>query len=356
MRHHLIATFSLALALGVTGCTMGPGVSTDPVSGAGSLKTASLDLSLDWMRQTQALMSDITDATLSVTVPGKPAYLRTFAGADLKTTVHLDGLPTGDATIRMEAAQGSESLGSGMAYAPLLAGRRSSVRMRLVLDSRGDTNLLPFTPLGPIDLASALASQLIGFVDDGSVSGGRYDVSAGNSGTQTVSGDQGQVLFANLYSGQVQLRYGYDYPGSGPAYAAPKVVAYAVSEPATVSATQTAIPTASLDIGWDFSTLQPQPNTTLTARTFELSWPAKPGVEDPKYVIELYNSWNYQATPVQTLETSARRVSLTLDDRIQAGTRYLVLKYKRGSGTYGGGNAHGRSQAIPLVVPAPVSP
>lgn len=343
----------IVLSLTLTGCNLLPGMTADRQGSFQiTTQTASMDLKLDWARGTQALSSEITDATLSVKVSGKAPYQRAFKYSDITAnTLHLDGLPTGDATIRMEVARGAEPFGSGTTYAPLVAGRRTSVMLIVSLESRGETNLRPFTPLGPVDLASAFASQLIGIVDDGALSGRSYEINTNWSNYLTVSGDMGQALFTNLTNGPVQLQFGSDYNQSV-AYAVPKAVQFAMSDPATVSATQSAIPTATLNVGWDFTYMQPQPNTVLASRTVDLSWPAKPGVDDPKYIIEIYGSTGTN-TPFQSLETSAQSVRMTLNDNVQAGTRYLVLKYKRGSGTYGGRNAYGRSQAIPLIVPAP---
>jgi len=329
----------------------------------------------------QLVAKDIANLRVELTFEDGSMESRTLPKIENETDyLDLSNLPPGEASIKVTAlAASGDAIGHGYSMALLIPGRRSYASLRILLDSQGQTYLNPFSPLTSLADQNVLGSQFHGRVIADRVPGeelrlvayyretySSYFYSVGS----TLVTAAGTANFFNLSNGTYQL--GYQAPGYGGigyttssdggfslARSMPRRPEFALSAPVTVSADQEAAPQVTLNLDWDLGDASPAINAVLPSREVTFDFPAKVGLTDPKYAIEIYDSFDGNLlVPVQRFESSANdlvtgrtRVSFTLADEVRAGTRYYVLRYWEGSGTYGGANAYGRTPLIPFIVP-----
>ena len=376
------ATRALVLALMTSlwgaGCT--PGLVSPMVSQQPNL--ASLRLKVDRGMGLQLIAKDVANLRVELTFEDGRVESRVLPKNEGEMDyLDLSNLPPGEASIKVTAlSAGGDAIGHGYSMALLMPGRRSYAALRILLDSQGQTYLNPFSPLTSLADQNVLGSQLHGRViasrDPGEelriiayyreAAGSSYMYSVGS----TLATAVGTANFFNLSDAIYQL--GYQAPGYGGigymtsndggfslARAMPRRPEFALSAPVRVSADQEVAPEVTFDLDWDLRDASPAINSVLPSREVTFDFPAKTGLADPKYAIEIFDSFDGNLlVPVQRFESSANdlvtgrtRVSFTLADEVRAGTRYYLLRYWEGSGTYGGNNAFGRTPLIPFIVP-----
>lgn len=171
-RNSLIAWLATAV-LALTGCTMQPTVPTSGAPAEALGQEAALSLKFDFGRQVQMLAEDVTGATVSIMVNGRPPIVNSFERTQWATeSLDFSGLKGGDALVRVEAYQGTERVGVGEQGVPLLVGRRTFASINIALDSRGKTADRPMTPLGPMpDPTARLFIQRVVFHTAGPLEG-----------------------------------------------------------------------------------------------------------------------------------------------------------------------------------------
>ncbi len=339
-------------------------------------------MSVDFGRKAQVIAEDLAELKVELTLEDGRTETRTLPKAE-SNYIDLSGLPSGEASIKVSAMLASgEVVGYGYTMAMLMPGRRSYASLHILLDTPGKSTVMPYSPLTPLVDQNVLGSQLYGRVIGGEATGEQLSMGVFRregvtpfyfySYGSTQVTPAGAANFFNLSDGAYHLGYHSSYPTysgySGfegtisVATAMPRRPQFAISEPVQVSATQTEVPEVEFDLSWDLSAATPAMNSVLESREVTFEFPAKTGLTDPKYAIEIYDSAvresNSSLVPLQRYETSAHdpetmttRVSFTLDETVHPGTRYYVLKYWEGSGSYGGANAFGRTALIPFIVP-----
>ncbi|HEY9854882.1 MAG TPA: hypothetical protein V6D05_04030, partial [Stenomitos sp.] len=140
---------ALAVAVLVAaGCTTPPGLLVKP-AGQVMAQGASLHLTLDLGRKTQALVSDVTSLSVGIELPNREPDVRTFTPTDLqRDTVDFSGLPGGDAVVRVKLFDSnSNQIGEGSTLVPLLIGRRTLAQVYIGLSSEGRSDWLPLGPM-----------------------------------------------------------------------------------------------------------------------------------------------------------------------------------------------------------------
>ncbi|MBO9541763.1 hypothetical protein J7643_14330 [bacterium] len=162
-------TFALLGACGAVAALLIAGCASFPAAGAGTpagqiaeAPKASLSLRVRLPRTVQVVRSEITGATISVTIDGEapiqvPVALSSSDGnvrlpvpdRDLgeAEAFSLEDLPQGDAVVRLDLYRGTEIVGTGEALVPLIRGYRSAAFIQIYLDSRGKTDMKPLAPL-----------------------------------------------------------------------------------------------------------------------------------------------------------------------------------------------------------------
>ena len=381
LRSNATRALGLALITSLWGSGCAPGLVSPTISQQQNL--ASLRLKVDRGMGMQLIATDVVNLRIELTFEDGSMESRILSKIDSEADyLDLSNLPPGEASIKVTALSTSgESIGHGYSMALLIPGRRSYATLRILLDSQGQTYLNPFSPLTSLADQNVLGSQLHGRVMASREPGELLEISAYYrsiyqsmyaypQATIQVSA-AGSVNFFNLRDAIFHL--GYQGPGEGGyrtsnsidgsfsvARTMPRRPEFALSDVVEVSADQEKAPEVTLDLDWDLRGATPAINSVLPSREVTFDFPAKTGLTDPKYAIEIYDSVEpmIELQPVQRFESSANdlvtgrtRVSFTLADEVRAGSRYYVLKYWEGSGTYGGANAFGRTPLIPFIVP-----
>jgi hypothetical protein len=361
----------LAGAVMLAGCTVaGPAAMTHEHA-----QTATLRLALDRDPSLQRIASDVARYAITFTFQDQPTVLKEAVPAADSYYLDISGLPTGQASLHVKAyGPDEEILGEAYTMVLLIPGRRSFAHVMIQLHSAGKSNLKPFNPLTPIADENPYGSRLIGRVRASVPEGQTFEVrpfiTYGSSRPSTYSYFRSVVApgeaapYYNLSDGLYVL--GIERGYHAVAASMPKRPVQAFSPVVTVTAVQTEVPEVELDLDWDLTSALPAINTVLPSREVTFEWPVKPGVTDPKYAIEIYaavnTNWEWDSSnapvPVQRYETSAydpltkrTKVTFTLNDQVEPGQRYYMLKYWEGSGSYGGANAFGRTDLIPFLVP-----
>jgi hypothetical protein len=130
----------------------------------------------------------------------------------------------------------------------------------------------------------------------------------------------------------------------------------AVSDPVSVSASQSAIPQKSMELSWDFSNAAPQPNASITrSASTTFSFPVKPGLGgNADYVVTLYPTTDTSSGALQSgsaYDKGSGTVSINMDlTGLQSGQRYFVVKYFKADGVFGGANFYGQTKPIPITL------
>ena len=357
---------------------------------------ASLRMALDLGREVQVIGRDLSEIQVDLTFEDGRTESRTVARpASVPWIADLSNLPSGEASIKVTAKLATgEVVGHAYTMATLVPGRRSYTTIHILLATHGKTTLEPYSPLNPLTDLNLLGSQFYGRVIVPSSTGQLFSAVAVQPYTSSYEGGAtytgftsygkvevsptGAANFFNLHDGTYYLGYHPNFWGGygggsdidaqrSIATQMPQHVEFALSKPVMVTSHQTVVPEALLDLTWDLRGASPTLNAILGSREVTFEFPAKPGLVDPKYAIEIYDaidaSSNAPRPLLQRYETSAHdpvsgktRVSFTLADVVRPGTRYYMLKYWEGSGSYGGENAYGRTPLIPFTVPTPPTP
>ena len=373
MTRRLLRFPALILAGGImlSGCSLAvPAATTHE-----QVRTATLRLTLERAPSLQRISSDIARYALEFTFKEQPTVQREVEPAAGSDYLDISGLPTGQTSLHVKAyGQDGELLGEAYTMALLIPGRRSFAQAIIQLHSAGKSHLNPFNPLTSIADENPSGNRFIGRVRASDSDGETFEIwpfvhyggshPSGHSSRRSRVAAGTAIPYYNLSNGSYAL--GIELGYHSVATSMPKRPVQAFSPIVKVTAAQTEVPEVMLDLDWDLTSAMPAFNQLLTSREVTFEWPAKPGVVDPKYAIEIYgavnSNWEWDSSnapvPVQRYETSATdpltnrtKVTFTLNDHVQPGQRYYMLKYWEGSGSYGGANAFGRTSLIPFTVP-----
>lgn|GEM_PF-6496069 len=130
----------------------------------------------------------------------------------------------------------------------------------------------------------------------------------------------------------------------------------AVSDPVSVTASQSAIPQKSMELSWDFTNAAPQPNASITrSASAAFTFPAKPGLEgNADYQVTIYPTTDTSSGALKSgtvLNKASGNVTVNLDiSTLTAGSRFFVVKYYKAGGSFGGANFYGQTKPIPITL------
>lgn len=159
----------------------------------------------------------------------------------------------------------------------------------------------------------------------------------------------GNFTFTGLTDGKYQILF--DDMGSV-ATSSFNTTGVAVSEPTTVSSTQTSIPQVNMELAWNFMTgAVPAPSGNIAkSASANFSFNAKAGVTDAYYQVTVFQTSNTASGAlVSSATSSATTHAIDLSGRT-SGTYYYVVKYVKNGGTFGGANYYGQTKPIPFTI------
>ncbi|MBO9542697.1 hypothetical protein J7643_19080 [bacterium] len=170
------------------------------------------------------------------------------------------------------------------------------------------------------------------------------------SSITTTSDTAGNASFSNLADGDYQVVYDDGGSIANFGFNVPGIV---VSDPITVTASQSQEASQSLELAWDFLSPIPQPGANLQSRSVDFSWSSKNGVSNPLYQVAIFQNADIKLAPLQTSQPSTdTAITLNLSDNVTTGTRYYVVRYWKNGGSFGGASYYGTTRPIPIVIPA----
>jgi len=165
--------------------------------------------------------------------------------------------------------------------------------------------------------------------------------------------DSGNFALSGLDNGDYQLVYDDEGKVAAGTF---NTTGVAVSDPVSVSASQSAIPQKSLELSWDFTSAVPAPSSNLTrASASSFTFPAKPGLEaSADYTVTVFQSSDTSSGAIvsETVENkSSGDITVSLNtSAVPTGDRYFVVKYFKHGGGFGAANFYGQTKPIPVKV------